>query len=568
MALSDLKAGVAGSAATTGAVTRLLGLPRFWFAAFTLVVLAGLVLPLRLPLGPNAWDTAVYLDAIHRIGLGQVPSLDFFAPVGPLGYYLAAGLEALFPQAQPMLLVNWALLPVLLPLFAALIAHVDARSRGQALALLLPFLLFASLPVNLHSLFPAPGFDGYGHYNRHVSLLLYLLIATLLFVRGRALMAGLVGALMLTLFLVKITGAVTGTLLVGYAVLIGRLRLRDGVLAAVGVIAALVLVDLGTGAVRAYVEDILTLLLLNTNALLPRFLTVASVKFNVVGPCLLLIGVLALAAWRQRPALSVASVREQADSPLGWLAAGLLALTFFETQNTGSLEFIGLWPVLLLVIMEWRGRDEALRPVVLVMALAVALPSAVIFIERSARAGLGAATYVGLSLPDLGPLGRISMKNESAERAKDMLAHYAVQQASYRDLVARDVLPSPILYSEIDYQGVWLLELQQGITAIRTWEASSGRHLNGVFTLDFVDAINPLLGRISPSHVPIGIDPGRSTPALAPPTLTAIAATDAILAPKCPPTTARSMIAKHFAPALQGRRLVELSPCWDMWLRP
>jgi hypothetical protein len=568
MTVSDLKVGAARHRPATGTLSRLLGSPWFWLGAFALAVLAGLALPLRLPLGPNAWDTAVYLDAIHRIGLGQVPSLDFFAPVGPLGYYLAAGLEALFPRAQPMLLVNWALLPIALPLLCLLIAHVGRRSRGQALALLLPFLLFASLPINLHSLFPAPGFDGFGHYNRHVSLLLYLLIATLLFVRGRALMAGLVGALMLTLFLTKITGAVTGALLVGYAVLVGRLRLRDGFLAAVGVVVALALLDMATGMVWAYVADILTLLLLNTHALLPRFLTVASVKFNVVGPALLLLGTLAFAAWRQRPALSVAGLRAQADSPLGWLAAGLLALTFFETQNTGSLEFIGLWPVLLLVVMEWRGRNEALRPVVLVLALAVALPSAVIFIERSARAGLGAVAYVALPLPDLGPLGRISMKNESAERAKDMLAHYAAQQAAYRDLVARDVLPSPILYSEIDYQGVWLLELQQGITAIRAWEAASGRRLNGVFTLDFVDAVNPALDRIPPTHVPIGIDPGRSTPALAPATLAALAATDAILAPKCPPTTARAMIARHFAPALQGRRLVELSPCWDMWLRP
>ena len=247
-------------------------------AAFALAAIAALSLPLRLPLGPNAWDTAVYLDAVQRIRMGQVPSLDFFAPVGPLGYYGAALLDTLFPSAQPMLLVNWALLPVLLPMLALLCAHIEARSRRMALALLLPFLLFASLPINLHSLYPMPGFDGYGHYNRHVALLLYLLIATLLFVQDRRLTTGMVAGLMLTLFLVKITGAVTGTLMVGYAILAGRLRLRlrDAVVAAALVLAALGALDLATGLVRAYIADILALLALNTGALLPRFLTVAA----------------------------------------------------------------------------------------------------------------------------------------------------------------------------------------------------------------------------------------------------------------------------------------------------
>lgn len=567
MSVGNWDGPVAGSSGLSARLSRFLSMPGFWLTAFLIVVVAALSLKLRLPLGANYWDTAVYLDAIQRIRLGQVPSLDFFAPVGPLGYYLAAGLHALFPQAQPMLLVNWALLPVLLSVIALVAADVDGRSRGQALALLLPFLLFASLPINLHSLYPQPGFDGFGHYNRHIALLLYVLVATLLFVRHRVLLAGLVAALMLALFLTKITGAVAGAMLVGHAVVAGRLKLREAVVAALAVIAALAALDLSTGLVRAYLADILTLLSLNTGALLPRFLTVASVKFNVIGPALLLLGALALATWRDRPSLSVAGLRALADLPLGWLAAGLLALTFFETQNTGSLEFIGLWPVLLTVVLAWQGSRDRLRPIVLILALAVSLPSALIFVERSARAALGAPSYAALPVPDLGPLGRVSVKRDIAERAAAMLAHYAMHQSAYRDLVARGMLPSYILYSEIDYQAAWLLELQQGVAAIRAWEAASGRRLNGVFTLDFVDAVNPLLDRTPLRHVPIGIDPGRSNPALSAQTLSALAETDAILQPKCPPTTAREAIASHFGKALEGRKLVALSPCWDMHLR-
>jgi hypothetical protein len=547
---------------------RFLGAPAFWFAVFVMLVLLGLSLKLRLPLGPNYWDTDVYLDAIHRIRLGQWPSLDFFAPVGPLGYWFAAGIKALFPQAQPMLLMNWAVLPVALPVLALLADDVGSRSRRLALALMLPFLLFALLPINLHGLYPAPGFDGYGHYNRHIALLLYLLVAVLLFVRGAMLLTALVAVLMLALFLFKITGAIAGAMLVGYAILAGRVRLRDAVVAAAIVLAVLGLLDLATGIVRAYLADILLLVSMNTGTLLPRFLTVASVKFNVVGPCLVLIFVLAVAAWRDGVPPGLAGLRALLASPLGWLVAVFAALTFFETQNTGSLEFIGLWPVLLLVLTQWWPRTERLRPLILVLALTVTLPSLVILVERSARVVLGAPTYAALDLPDLGPLGRTSLKPELAKRAGVLLDHYATHAPAWRDLTARGEMPSAILYSEPDAQAVWLFETQQAARAIRSWEAANNRRLASLYTLDFVDPLTWILARTPPRHVPIGLDPNRTNPALTPRTLAALAETDAILAPKCPPTTARKMIAEHFAPALAGRTLVVLAPCWDMYLKP
>ena len=551
-----------------GTMVRVAGSPLAWIAAFTALAVAGLILPLRLPLGPNAWDTVVYLDAIQRIGLGQVPTIDFFAPVGPLGFYLAAGLDTLFPHAQPMLLINWALLPIALPVLALLAREASRRSRSQALALALPFLLFAALPINLHALYPSPGFDGYGFYNRHVALLLYLLIATLIFVPRRSLQIALVAVLMLALFLTKVTGAVSGTLLVGYATLSGRMRFRDAAAAAGLVLLALGMLELATGLSSAYVIDILTLLGLNTGTLLPRFLTVASVKFNVIGPSLLLLAALAYARWRDGLPATLAGWRTLADAPIGWFAAGLFALALFETQNTGSLEFIGLWPILLPLLADWwERREDRLRPLVLVLTLAVALPSAIICIERSMRAVMSAPTYIALDVPDLGPLGRISVKPDIAARAAAMLDHYATQPEGYRDLIRRDILPSYILYSEIDYQATWMLEIQQAVTAIKAWESANKRELNGFFTFDFVDPLNVLLQRTPPRVVPVGVDPGRSTPDLQPGTLEALGQTDALLMPKCPVTTPREMIRSHFAAALEGRERIALAPCWDMYLR-
>lgn len=551
-----------------GAMARIAGSPLAWIMAFALAAIAGLILPLRLPLGPNAWDTVVYLDAIQRIELGQIPTIDFFAPIGPLGFYLAAALDIIFPNAQPMLLINWALLPVMLPVLALLATETSRRSRPQALALVLPFLLFAALPINLHGLYPSPGFDGYGFYNRHVALLLYLLIATLMVVQRRGLRIGLVAVLMLALFLAKVTGAVSGTLLVGYATLSGRMRFRDAVIAAGLVILALAVLELATGLSSAYVLDILTLLGLNTDTLLPRFLTVASVKFNVIGPALLLLAALAYASWRDGLPRTLPGWRALADAPIGWFAAGLFALALFETQNTGSLEFIGLWPIVLPLLLDWwERREDRMRPVVLVLVLAVTLPSAVICMERGMRAAMGGATYVALDVPDLGPLGRISVKPDIAARAAAMLDHYATQPEGYRDLIRRDILPSYTLYSEIDYQATWMLEIQQAITAIKAWEATNKRELNGFFTFDFVDPLNRLLERSPPRVVPVGVDPGRSTPDLQPGTIEALRQTDAMLMPKCPVTTPREMIRSHFAAALEGRERIALAPCWDMYLR-
>lgn len=537
--------------------------PTFWIVSFLALVILGLAFPVRLPLGPNYWDTDIYLDAAQRIRLGQIPNIDFFTSIGPLGFYLTAAIQALFPQAQPALLANWAIVPVSLPIAALIVRDVDLRSRRLALALLLPFLFLASLPINLHSLYPSPGFDGFGYYNRHVALLLYLLLATLLFVQSRILLTTLVAVLMLALFLVKVTGPVSGAVLVGYAVLAGRLRFRDAAIAAGVVIAALGLIELSSGVVYAYVEDVLILAILNSASLLGRFLTLASIKFNVIAPCLLLIGVLTLAARREK--LSLTGLLA---SPLGWLSASLFALVLGETQNSGSLEFIGLWPVLILILKAYHARSgDPLRPYVIVLAMAASLPSAVIFLERGARAVIAAPRYQALDVPGVGPLGRVSLKPELAQRAIGQLEHYAQYYDASADFVRRGLLPSATLFSEIDHQATWLLEVQQGLDAIKRWETSNSRRLNGFFALDFVSPFNHLLGRAAPPHVALGIDTERTNPRVTREMLEALRDIDAIMRPKCPYEIKRAAIWSQFAQALEGRQLVALSPCWDMYLK-
>ncbi len=552
-----------GAPASRTAWRYLIASPTFWIVSFLAAVILGLALPVRLPLGPNYWDTDIYLDAAQRIWQGQIPNIDFFTSIGPLGFYLTAGIKALFPQAQPALLANWAIVPVLLPIAALIAWDIDGRSRRLALAILIPLLFLTSLPINLHSLYPSPGFDGFGYYNRHVALLLYLLLAALLFVENRVLLTSLVAALMIALFLVKVTGPVSGAVLVGYAVLAGRMRFRDAAIAAAAVIACLGLIELTTGVVYAYVDDVVILAMLNSSSLLRRFLTLGSIKFNVIAPCLMLIGVLAVAARREN-----LLVAELLKSPLGWLSASLFALVLGETQNSGSLEFIGRWPVLILIVKDYhRFADERLRPWVLMLVMAVSLPSAIIFFERGARAVIAAPRYQALDVPHVGPLGRVSLKPDLAQRAIEQVDHYPKYNDAYEDLVRRGLLPSATLFSEIDHQATWLLEVQQGIDAIHRWEAANKRQLNGFFALDFVSPFNHLLGRAAPLHVALGIDTERTNPKITREMLEALGGIDAIMRPKCPIEVKRAAMWRQFAQALEGRQLIALSPCWDMYLR-
>src|SRR6478752_9746336 len=90
--------------------------PVFWLFVALVPLILLLILPIAAPIGPMYWDTYLYLDAAQRIWMGQVPSVDFSTPVGPLPYYLFAGGLKLLANAQPLLLAQWCILPVAAPL--------------------------------------------------------------------------------------------------------------------------------------------------------------------------------------------------------------------------------------------------------------------------------------------------------------------------------------------------------------------------------------------------------------------------------------------------------------------
>jgi len=140
-----------------------------------ILILFGVNFGSHFAIGSNYWDISIYLDAAHRIANGQRPNIDFQTPAGPLEYYLFYWFTVLFPDAHPLLSTHWSILIVAIPLFLIVMFDVNRNCSTRALVLTVPFVIFALLPVNSEQIYPAPSFDGYGIYNRHSGLLLYIL---------------------------------------------------------------------------------------------------------------------------------------------------------------------------------------------------------------------------------------------------------------------------------------------------------------------------------------------------------------------------------------------------------
>jgi len=551
------------------------GSPLVVLGCAVLACAALLTLPVRLPLGAMYWDLVVYLDAANRIESGQTPALDFFAPVGPLGYWLFAGLGRLFPQSQPLLLVQWSIFLVTAPALALVLREVDRRSRLTAFALLLPYLIFQILPINVEQYSFFPGVDGFGIYNRQVSIVLYVLASALVFMRDRRLLALVLLWTLLALLLIKITGFLAGGLLAAFALAAGRLDWRGSLMAAAGAALALLGLELATGLVSAYLDSIVTLVAINASGILPRFLQAGSLHLDIVAAGGALIATL-LVLERKAIATDAAAflrgrswpaLNRLADHSPFWLAVALFAGLFFETQNTGGQAFVFAWPVLLMILRDWMGRRS--RGAFLVMALvaATAIPPAETVLQRAGRSLLAQTGYVALPHEHLGRLGLVSQHRDVVDRARAMRDIYATHRATYREIADRKMLPSHTLYADLDFQALWLLAIDSGVAAILAHEAATGARFETIMSLNFTNPFPWLMQRNGVRHIAIGADPFRAVPALEADTLAAVAAADLILEPLCPITVANEALKAIYAPAMTGRREIALGTCWKGYVK-
>jgi len=573
-----MTAAVQTRATQTRSLGRMLTAPMALLALAVLFCVVLLSLPITLTIGPMYWDVYIYYDAANRIFSGQVPIIDFFAPIGPLTYYIFAGMTVLFPNAQPSLLAPWTILPISIPLMALLVSDVAPRSRGTALALVIPFLFFTLVPFNSREFYPVIGSDAFGIYNRQSCQLLYVLVASFLFVRDARKLVALVALTMAATFFLKITGFVAGGLICAYALIAGRISIRAALAVAAIFLGIAALVELSSGLVSAYLFDIARLVSMNSGGLLSRFREALAVDFDIAfftgSLCLVLAVIEFKSRFWSRADFGAAGIWGRINTimnlPVGWLAAVLVTAIFFETQNTGSQGFIFLWPVLLLTVLKapkLMGKPVLLGTV-LVLVAAVALPTAINIFQRAARTYIGGLNNPDLPNTHLKTLGQVNARPEYLERAERMSVFYPSHRQTYDDLIAIGEYPTSIFFAEPHFQVLFLTEMDKAIEAMRKIEAERGIRFETIMSMGFVNPFPWLMDRTAPLAVSIGADPFRTVAEPGPKEFAAVSGSDIVLYPTCPVTLNSDKILKLYEPAIAADTRIALTPCYDAYINP
>ena len=229
-----------------------------------------------------------------------------------------------------------------------------------------------------------------------------------------------------------------------------------------------------------------------------------------------------------------------------------------------------LWPVVLAVLLGIGSliARPAFMIAVAALSAAISLPPAVAIAERAARAYVGGIKNAHLEASNLKTLGHVNMREEVADRVEHMLGFYPEHRALYEDMVKVGELPTPLLYSDLDFQVIYLSAVDRAIGSIHALEASKGIHFETIASLNFVNPFPWLMDRRAPRHIAIGADPFRAVPAPGSEGETALAETDLVLYPTCPPTTANRELARLYASGVARHLRITLNECYDAFVHP
>ncbi len=559
-------------------IKQLLWSPLFVLAGVCVVLPVLLLTVKTLPIGSMYWDLYIYFDAANRIFEGQVPNVDFFTPVGPLGYWLFAGALKIFPNAQPLLLVEWSLFIISAPLMGVVVWQVGKASQPVAFGLLLPFLFFAILPFNVREYYILAGSDGFGIYNRQAAILLYILTASLVFVKPQKALIWLAGLSMLALFLIKITGFVVGGAFCLFAFFAGRIAFRSA-LWAVGIfLLGLIILELMNGVASAYLENIATLYSQNSGHIFTSLASKIVQNFKVVFATVLLMGLYItldyknwigrLKSFFRQPGWQSLSLL--VDSHALWLGVALVGGVLYESQNWGSQDMIFIWPVLLAVIANTKLPNVLEKGdfVIKLLAFATIIPVTMIVAERAMRAWAGVVRNQPFAHQHLKTVGAVNLRSNMLRRAKLFKEIYPAHRGAFEAMSDAEVLPSHAIFSQFKYQIGYLMHMDDAIDAMLKIEAEKNLRFENILHLSFTNAFPWLMDRSAPKFVAIGADPFRAMPALTQRVLASVAEVDIALFPTCPVIYTNDYLHKIYTPALKHHKRVKITPCYDGFIHP
>ncbi|WP_394689675.1 hypothetical protein [Hoeflea sp.] len=546
------------------------------FGIFLLALIVALMFPIELPIGPSFWDTYIYLDGAYRMEQGQEIYRDFQAPVGPLSYVLFGALHTLFAEANVVLLVQWCMIIVTAPVMAVISWSALERGSFAAFALLVPYIIFSVLPFNVMNWNVFPGVDGFSYYNRHGAVLLYLLVASLFFVRSRLALVAAISVLLLALAFTKINAFVAGGVILFVAVLTRRIGLTTSLAVAALCLGFTALLELATGVVSAYILSVFRLLENNTGVLLQNIMFAVSMRFDVIFAAGLLALYLLISCIRGSENLIALFEHDQSRRPTPnrldqdwiWLGVLILANILYESQNFGSVAFISIWPLLVVLLVAMPAPKSAARPVMVILIALVALPTATKVMHAAVRAAASAIRDVSIPTPNLQASINLSAKKLTVEAAEKSRVVMADGRGTYELYAKAEILPHYWLYFDHRFQVNVLETMDQVIAAIYAREADLGRRYEVIDLRDFANPITAAMGRTPAKGVVIGGDPYRAVLPLTEEETLMLAQSDLVLLPTCPVTSAREKLLSDYASAYEGFSRIRLTDCFDALENP
>ncbi|MGE9007091.1 hypothetical protein ACO2JO_00800 [Leptospira interrogans] len=534
-------------------------------AAFTILVVAVAALVHVVPYGRAVWDFVFILDGAYRIGVGQIPHVDFASPIGPLTLYLTHFAERLFPGGQPFIGLHALAWLMVVPPFAVIASRIQspwgfaASFVVLAVVVLVPYTLDSTMLSEI---------SYFATYNRFATAILFL--AALWYVLPKARGDGvLLGYLLTALIFIKITAAIAMLGLVVAAVLLGRAR-PAALFAMLFVTAALAgLVELTTGGlVSGYMHDIVSMSALNRGG--AAFRLAASSARNWL-PLVVTITIVVLAA---RELDFTAAVRRPLDFVRDTIAreafvvdAALLVAVALaaESQNTGGVGLIAAAAVLfhpsLRTTRGWRLIAAAVLGATLVLPMADVVEKRVVstFVrEKQGTTDHGFATFLpGMRVPTATLAGSRLMTRLQSE----WLPFLDETANNGFDLDGDPGSTSPAT------RAAWAVSVAEaGANFQRLGYATKAQRYT---TIDFAESFPRLLGLTPARGTTLAMDFRRTVPAFSVTEASAyLADADGVFFRTCVlpgatdtnPATFRTVLEREFTRH-------KLHPCWDFYSR-
>ena len=533
-------------------------------AAFTVLVVAFAALLRVIPYGRAVWDFVFILDGAYRIGLGQMPHVDFGSPIGALTLYLTYFAERLFPGGQPFVGLHALAWLIMVPPFAVLAPRMHrgwtfaASFAVLALVVLVPYTLDPTMLSEI---------SYFATYNRFATGILFL--AGLWFVLPKARGDGvLLGYLFTALLFLKITAALAMLGLVTSAVLLGRARpiVLFVMLLVAGAVAGLI--ELATGLVSGYLHDIVLMSTLNRGG---SFYRLCSAAVHNWLPLVVTATILVLAAieldFTGKARRPIDFVRDALARQTFAVDTTLLvaASLFAESQNTGGVGLIAATSALfhpgLRIERGWRLTAAAVLAATLVLPLAdVAVKRVVSALvrERQGTTDHGFAKFLpGMRVPTSTLAGSRLM----TRLQREWLPYLEGIDADGFDLDGDPTNTSPAS------RAAWATSVAEAAANFQRLGYAAKAHR--YTTIDFAESFPRLLGLTPARGTTLAMDFMRTVPAYSIAQASAyLADADGVFFRTCElhgaantnPETFRTVLEREFT-------RLPLHPCWDFYSR-